>query len=347
MARTGLLKSDVKKARDILVAQNINPSVDAVRISLGNTGSKTTIHKYLKELNEEGGSTPGIRPSISEVLQDIVSRLAMQLQDEADARIEEIRVLDNEKSRLHVAALFELQTTIAALTSKVSQLDADITQERASKSLAEELLQKETLTRHTANQQVIDLKERLTENEAHRQSLEEKHIHAREALEHYRQSVKEQRDQDQRRHEQQVQQLQAEMRKLQQGLVIKQDEVTRLNQDGTRLVADLSHAHKDLYEQQNITRQLEKKLESLQSVQQQQKILEAELSEKEERILDHKREMADALTQITSLTKDVHRLELEIAKSDATIAAQESANLQLQAYLERRGALPLTSEPST
>ncbi len=52
MARTGLYQSQVKKARDTLVAQGRHPSVDAVRVALGNTGSKTTIHKYLKELEE-------------------------------------------------------------------------------------------------------------------------------------------------------------------------------------------------------------------------------------------------------------------------------------------------------
>lgn len=58
-------------------------------------------------------------------------------------------------------------------------------------------LQAETIDHCTA--------ERLAENETHRQSLEEKHVHARDALEHYRQSVKEQQpDLDQCRHEQQV-----------------------------------------------------------------------------------------------------------------------------------------------
>lgn len=56
MARTGVYKSEVKKARDALLVQALYPSVDAVRVALGNTGSKTTIHKYLKELEtEEGG----------------------------------------------------------------------------------------------------------------------------------------------------------------------------------------------------------------------------------------------------------------------------------------------------
>ena len=45
MARSGLYKSDVQKARDALIAQGMNPSVDAVRVALGNTGYKTTIHK--------------------------------------------------------------------------------------------------------------------------------------------------------------------------------------------------------------------------------------------------------------------------------------------------------------
>lgn len=39
----------------------------------------------------------------------------------------------------------------------------------------------------------------MAENEAHRVSLEDKHTHARQALQHYRQAAKDQRDQDQRR----------------------------------------------------------------------------------------------------------------------------------------------------
>mgnify|MGYP003344303387 CR=1 FL=1 len=53
MARAGLSRLDVKRARDSLAAQGQHPSIDAIRIALGNTGSKTTIHRYLKELEEE------------------------------------------------------------------------------------------------------------------------------------------------------------------------------------------------------------------------------------------------------------------------------------------------------
>ena len=36
----------------LILARGEHPSIDAVRIEMGNTGSKTTIHRYLKELDE-------------------------------------------------------------------------------------------------------------------------------------------------------------------------------------------------------------------------------------------------------------------------------------------------------
>ncbi len=47
MARSGIYKSEVLRARDNLLAKGRNPSIDAIRAELGNTGSKTTIHRYL------------------------------------------------------------------------------------------------------------------------------------------------------------------------------------------------------------------------------------------------------------------------------------------------------------
>ncbi|MFC6523094.1 hypothetical protein ACFQAT_28420 [Undibacterium arcticum] len=58
------------------------------------------------------------------------------------------------------------------------------------------------------------------------------------------------------------------MRQLQQSLIVKQDDVTRLNQEGARLVADLAHAQSALYDQQTRGRQFEQKLEALQAVEQ-------------------------------------------------------------------------------
>lgn len=335
MARTGLYKSDVKKARDSLVAQNINPSVDAVRVALGNTGSKTTIHKYLKEL-EEDGVTDGRKVTISDALQDLVERLAAQLNDEASSRIELVHQQGKDKEQQHVEALAALQKENLALSEQLQRIETSHHQEVTTHEQTRGLLQQETMARHTLEQQLVDIRERLADNDAHRLSLEEKHKHARDALEHYRQSVKEQRDQDQRRHEQQIQQLQAEMRQLQQTLVIKQEEVTRLNQDGARLVADLSHVQKRLYDQQSTSQQLEKKLEALQAIEQRCKTLDTQLSEKEAHIKELKSQAANASTQVTELSKLTHRLELELTAAHTKLEVQQAMTLELRAYMEHK-----------
>ena len=91
MARGGLYKSDIQKARDTLRAQGKHPSVDAVRVALGNTGSKTTIHRYLKELEEEEGQGLGAKVAVSDALQDLVGRLSGRLHEEAEAVVVEAR----------------------------------------------------------------------------------------------------------------------------------------------------------------------------------------------------------------------------------------------------------------
>ena len=54
---------------------------------------------------------------------------------------------------------------------------------------------------------------RVESTQAHSQSLEEKHTHARQALEHFREASKEQRERELRQHEQQLQYLQTELTK--------------------------------------------------------------------------------------------------------------------------------------
>ncbi|HAT9478911.1 TPA: integrase [Legionella pneumophila subsp. pneumophila] len=340
MARTGLYQSEVKKARDALIAQNIHPSVDAVRVALGNTGSKTTIHKYLKELDAQDGGVDGRKVTVSDAIQDLVGRLAAQLQEEANARVVEIDIVRVEHARLHAASEAARQQEIGHLRDELQRAETAAQQEAAAHQHTREALQQQTIARHTAEEQATGLKERLTENETHRASLEEKHQHAREALKHYRQSMKEQRDQDQRRHEQQVQQLQAEMRQLQQSLVVKQEDVTRLNQEGARLVANLSHAKQALYEQQAGSRQLEQKIEILQAAQQRSEMLATRLQDKEVQITDMKSQVIEATKQTTALSSQVRNLELELAVAHAKLDAQQNMASELRAYMARQEVPP-------
>jgi chromosome segregation ATPase len=247
MARTGLYQSDVKRARDALVARGQNPSLDAVRVELGNTGSKTTIHKYLRELEaEEGGITQ--TASLSDELQAIVASLAGRLQGEADTRIAAVQAECTAQIQRQTAVTQELEAQLAAANKRENGLERQLAEARQLLVDTSEELQREKIARHTAEQHARGLQDRLAENEEHRKSLENKHVNARDALEHFRQAAKEQRDQEQRRHEHQVQQLQVESRQLQQQLTARQEEITRLNQDGARLVSDLLHAKQALGE---------------------------------------------------------------------------------------------------
>lgn len=334
MARTGLYKSEVKKARDTLIAQDKHPSVDAVRIELGNTGSKTTIHKYLKELEEDdGGQSP--KAPLSDALQDLVARLAAQLQEEADGKINAIRDEATELQRRQAATILELRQENTALGTDLQQVQTALADEKKSREHASGMLQDATIARQGLDLQVSALKERLEENERHRQSLEEKHQHARESLEHYRASTKDQRDQDNRRHEQQVQGLQAEIRQLQQSLIVKQDEVTRLNQEGVRLVSELSHAQQALYEQQTRVRQVEQKLEQLHAVEQRNTLLAAQIDEKEARIREMQAQIGDLTQQVSLSTEQLHQRQMEVATLQAKLDTYTALSSELRSYLDR------------
>lgn len=247
MARGGINKAVVQKARTALLTRGEHPSIDAVRIELGNTGSKTTIHRYLKELEAaDQGRSPTPIP-LSGQLANLVSQLAEQLQEEAQAAMavereqlaSERRGYQDRLSQTE-ARCHQSEVQCASLTEQLQVTQQTLQQERQIRQQAEvenaRLLQ--------ANR---DLETHLQDRGGQIRSLEEKHQHARDALEHYRQAAKEQREQDQRRHETQVQRLQLELRQLQQTLMIKQDELTQLNRDNARLLAEANQRQKDLH----------------------------------------------------------------------------------------------------
>src|SRR3546814_16034880 len=80
MARGGLYKSDVQKARATLLVPGKHPSIDALRVALGNTGSKTTIHRYLQELVAEEVAGVGAKFAVSAALQDREEKLRVGIE---------------------------------------------------------------------------------------------------------------------------------------------------------------------------------------------------------------------------------------------------------------------------
>jgi chromosome segregation ATPase len=125
MARTGLTKSQVRETRDQLLAAGRYPSVDAVRHALGDTGSKSTIHKHLKELAEEDNKAGTKREDTSRSLQTLVEQLADQLHQDAEQRFEALRADYEDQLEQKELELAQLRHTVARLSKRVEGLEID------------------------------------------------------------------------------------------------------------------------------------------------------------------------------------------------------------------------------
>ena len=238
MARGGVNKALVQAARLAILARGEHPSIDAVRIEMGNTGSKTTIHRYMKELDD--GAEPEQAPSepIDDELTSLVSRLAQRLKEQAQEPIDQARAQFEQQRKDLETQLHEAREANTELQQQYEIQSLALTQESAELHDTRSMLQSEQTRNAGLNQALADFELRLQDKDEQIRSLEEKHLHAREALEHYRNAVKDQREQEQRRHEGQVQQIQMELRQAQQSALVRQDEITQLHRDNERLLTE-------------------------------------------------------------------------------------------------------------
>ena len=244
MARAGITKYSVEKARNTLISNGVNPSIDAIRVELGNTGSKTTISRYLKELEAEESVQLEDEALLSEGIKEIIAKLASKLHQEAK------ELVDKSETRFK-ETVDNLEANSRVLTN---QLNEQTTQLEESDSLNNQLsvsnqsLQNEIEALRAkindSNSRNKELTSVLQEKGEQIDTLKESHQHARESLGHYRESVKEQREQELRQHEQRVQQLQGEIRQLNQTLIVKQTDITNLNKDNSRLITELGNQQK-------------------------------------------------------------------------------------------------------
>ena len=186
MARAGIYKSEVVRARNNLLAMGRYPSIDAIRSELGDTGSKGTIHRYLKEIEEEEGGNAGTQVAVSEAIQDLSARLAERLHQEADQRSAAL----TDKHKAEIAALNDAMSTLRneaeSFRSQVERQAIELAAEKAAHAETQTKLQEERIGRAQMAQRIGDMEEQLAKEETRRISLEEKHQHAREALEHFR-----------------------------------------------------------------------------------------------------------------------------------------------------------------
>lgn len=263
MARGGINKATVQKAREALLAKGENPSIDAVRVELGNTGSKTTIHRYLKEIEAFDPRPKASRERLSDELSEIVSRLMERLMEEGGEAILEAQAqFDQQRTGLELKVK-HAETELANLQRQFEVQGVALQAQSEELLISQTSLQAEITRNARISQNCIDLELRVQEKDEQIRSLEEKHLHVRDALEHYRNAVKDQRKQEQSRHEGQIQQIQVELRQLQQTLAIKQDELTRLNRDNERLLGESRQQAKTLDANQDSLQRLSAEIQGM------------------------------------------------------------------------------------
>lgn len=323
MARSGLYKSDVQRARDALVAQGKHPSVDAVRVALGNTGSKTTIHRYLKELEEEDGQGVGAKVAVSEALQDLVGRLAARLHEEAEAAIAAAQERFQAQLQERETALEASRQEAVALSTQLQRTETALQAETEAHAQARETLAEANTTVRQLEERVAGLTTRVAEHEAHARSLEEKHQHAREALEHYRTSVREQREQEQRRHEQQVQELQVALRQANETLTAKNHELLQLNRDNSQWLERHRRLEREVTEVRRGIEAQQKELDALRLTAVEHQALQARWAQDTQTLDAVRAELAEARADLTK-----ERERREQAEADALRAGVRRDTLE-------------------
>jgi len=242
MARSGISKKMVKDARSRLIANDQNVSIDAIRAELGNTGSKTTIHKHLKELEAEETTILDQERHLSEALSAIVAKLASTLKNEAEEVISQAE--EKFKRELgQLQALFDSKTRdndqlteqVLFLEKETAHLEDRLAQSHKDLSASEK--------RAAAFEgQANGLTSQLNERAARIDTLEERHQQARESLEHFRQSSKEQRDQERRLVEGQLQQLQMDLKTAKLAAQDNEETIRTLTGDKAAIQAQLANA---------------------------------------------------------------------------------------------------------
>ncbi len=255
MARGGVNLAVVQKARSSLLMRGVYPSIDAVRVEIGNTGSKTTIARYLKQL-ESPGSEANPRERMSGALRGVVETLLDQVQEEGSQVFLEARAEFEHKRKLLVSRTEALETELDEVKLRFRAQGDVLTAQTEELKTTQSTLQTEITRNARLSQSKSDLEVRIQEKDGQIQSLEQKHTHAREALEHYRASVKEQRDQDLSRHESQVYQMQQELTVIQQTLMVKQEESSRLIRDNERLIGESRQQTKEVSQQRDALERL-------------------------------------------------------------------------------------------
>lgn len=315
-------KSDIRTARTELLAAGKYPSRDAIRIQLGNRGSKSTIVKFMREIEAEEHGKEGTHASLSEPLLNTVSLLASTLRKESDEIVSQVetRMQSEIESRDHRIA--ELQKELADKHDSIISLEESIKAAEQDKAAAYTEIENTQVKLNQSNHNTELASARLKEQLVTIKALETRNEQTREQLIHFRDSQSTLLNAMKSEHETEVAGLRHQVSSLNATISAKQEEITRSQVSLSRAEESLSTLKSALSKSNEQNQQLLPQLRGLQA----QLTIQANEIAKLEVKLEHKTHTLDyELTKNESLHN-----ELNTQKADLLFYRRDNITLKRQ-----------------
>lgn len=334
MARGGIYKSEVLRARNNLMAQGKYPSIDAIRIELGNTGSKSTIQRYLREIDEDESPHAKSAPALSDELQRLLAPLAERLRAEAQEEVERLKAS-------HVDAVAAAESNAAALRAEIRSLSQALDDARGQTVEAQrrydEVLARlgvVSAERAQAQQLAADLQIQIRAEAEHRSSVEAKYADARRSLEHFREAAKEQREREAQAHENQVQFLQQDIHGLRTALAEAREQLSATTDALAHKALALEATQRDLQHARERGSDVAEIARQLAEVTAQRDTIKTRLAAEEAQTQDLRSQVAAMRNQVDLMTARLLELEMERAAAQGASNAKSALELQIDASVK-------------
>lgn len=233
MGRSGVSEYHVFKAADQLLASGTAPTVDAVRSALGDTGSRSTINKYLGQWRQRQVNRQRVETSLDGSLRDFLATHATQI----------LEVLEKQAEAKFAAEKQQLEIAMQTKTQQLDSLSARLESLQSEFDSLNDALEQERQNSAKWQAQILDRDDEL-------QTMREnfaKENGRHESLEH------------------RVNDKDKEIAKLQNELKDQQARSEILSEAAASRATELQLLHKQLKEAQLIAQERQTELKSLQS----------------------------------------------------------------------------------
>lgn len=237
MSRPGITYQEVANAAIQLQGQNENPTVDRVREIL-ETGSKSTIARYLKEWKLKAGHVAGSE-GISQELVSIVKGLWERLKGEASQQITRHQQETDRDIAEMRQKLIDEQKCNFDLRSDICKIDEQLHQRIKLAETLQQLLEEEKRANAILDERNLRLTQQLSEQKSEAERLHQLLSHVQTNLEHYQASVKKLREDEVLSIEKQKSLYEHETTSLKQQIMTITELKNRLQQSNDQMRAEL------------------------------------------------------------------------------------------------------------